>query len=108
MRYEVVREKRVTQVIQSRLCPSPTCESARRHESGHHGSTLHANSAREALVKMCTLPLLAGDLNRGASSGGVHPPDVGVWGELVDGRTEGDLSPVRHLTRGPHPQVFLV
>ena len=23
--------------------------------------TLHANSAREALVKMCTLPLLAGD-----------------------------------------------
>ncbi len=25
--------------------------------------TLHANSAREALVKMCTLPLLAGDTN---------------------------------------------
>src|SRR6476620_6689249 len=24
-------------------------------------ATLHANSAREALVKMCTLPLLAGD-----------------------------------------------
>jgi hypothetical protein len=23
--------------------------------------TLHANSAREALVKMCTLPLLAGE-----------------------------------------------
>jgi pilus assembly protein CpaF len=24
-------------------------------------ASLHANSAREALVKMCTLPLLAGD-----------------------------------------------
>ncbi|MEZ5160473.1 MAG: hypothetical protein R2709_06800 [Marmoricola sp.] len=26
-------------------------------------ATLHANSAREALVKMCTLPLLAGDVS---------------------------------------------
>jgi pilus assembly protein CpaF len=30
-------------------------------------ASLHANSAREALVKMCTLPLLAGD-NRGTLS----------------------------------------
>lgn len=30
--------------------------------SGHSGmATLHANSAREALVKLCTLPLLAGE-----------------------------------------------
>lgn len=30
--------------------------------SGHPGmATLHANSAREALVKLCTLPLLAGE-----------------------------------------------
>ena len=30
--------------------------------SGHPGlATLHANSAREALIKLCTLPLLAGE-----------------------------------------------
>ncbi|MEP6815718.1 MAG: hypothetical protein ABI873_09225, partial [Marmoricola sp.] len=28
--------------------------------SGRHG-TIHANSAREVLVKLCTLPLLAGE-----------------------------------------------
>jgi pilus assembly protein CpaF len=43
--------------------------------------TLHANSAREALVKMCTLPLLAGEnvaaalvAPTGAASAAVAPP----------------------------------
>ncbi|EON24191.1 type II secretion system protein E [Nocardioides sp. CF8] len=39
--------------------------------------TLHANSAREALVKMCTLPLLAGEVYQGALSVAVHIAVVG-------------------------------
>ncbi len=36
--------------------------------------TLHANSAREALVKMCTLPLLAGE----NVSAALAPPSFAV------------------------------
>jgi len=36
--------------------------------------TLHANSAREALVKMCTLPLLAGENMSRPSALSPSPP----------------------------------
>jgi len=39
--------------------------------------TLHANSAREALVKMCTLPLLAGDDRARGLSVNLHAAHVG-------------------------------
>ena len=68
--------------------------------------TLHANSAREALVKMCTLPLLAGEnisarfvvptvaasvdlvVHLGVDSGGVRRVNEIV---AVPGRVENDV-----------------
>jgi pilus assembly protein CpaF len=59
--------------------------------------TLHANSAREAVVKMCTLPLLAGENIRTAF---VVPTDAGRRGYVstkAAGRRAGCGGPARFL-----------
>ena len=48
-------------------------------------ATVHANSAREALVKLCTLPLLAGDSYPHGLSVNPHPALVGRLPTLARG-----------------------
>lgn len=62
---DLVRESlrmRPTRVIVGEVRGPESLDLLLALNSGHPGmATLHANSAREALVKLCTLPLLAGE-----------------------------------------------
>ncbi len=72
-------------------------------------ASLHANSAREALVKMCTLPLLAGEnISRLSAFGFVGPPSHVLLRVLKLVRTVGAQAGVTASRRydAPRGQPF--
>jgi pilus assembly protein CpaF len=101
---DLVRESlrmRPTRVIVGEVRSAEALDLLLALNSGLPGmATLHANSAREALVKLCTLPMLAGDLYRGALSGRVHTPDVDPGSCFVAGSTSATLLRARLSAAG--------
>ena len=73
-------------------------------------ASIHANSAREAITKLCTLPLLAGDnvtsaicsprsMRRQLTRLFQHPSMSAAVTDVVDGASSGSTGPMTNGTR---------